>query len=187
VELAEVDLGLRAVRVRLRHADLDAVQAEFGSAAGDIPGHRHLRQLGAALDDQPGQGAGTGQANPVIFCGDLNDEPMAATTQIIQGPGGSEIDFRPGSGFRTGDRGDGYRMWNLYRLLPPEGPNYSRIYRGRGELIDHVFASHRLVNSDNIPAVQIVAASPLPSMTDDPTPPTSAPSDHAAVVATFSL
>ena len=40
----------------------------------------------------------------------------------------------------------------------------------RGELIDHVFASHRLVNPDNIPAVQIVAASPLPSMTDDPTP-----------------
>jgi endonuclease/exonuclease/phosphatase family metal-dependent hydrolase len=141
----------------------------------------------AAVGDQPGEGAGTGQANPVIFCGDLNDEPLAASTQIIQGPGGSEIDFRPASGFRTGDSGDGYRMWNLYRLLPPEGPNYSRIYRGRGELIDHVFASHRLVNPDNIPAVQIVAASPLPSMTDDPTPPTSAPSDHAAVVATFSL
>ena len=121
----------------------------------------------------------------MIFCGDLNDEPLAATTQIIQGPGGSEIDFRPGSGFRTGDSGDGYRMWNLYRLLPPEGPNYTRIYRGRGELIDHMFASHRLVNPDNIPAVEIVAASPLPSMTDDPTPQTSAPSDHAAVVATF--
>ena len=141
----------------------------------------------AAAGDQPGEGAGTGQANPVIFCGDLNDEPLAATTQIIQGPGGSEIDFRPGSGFRTGDRGDGYRMWNLYRLLPSEGPNYSRIYRGRGELIDHVFASHRLVNPDNIPAVEIVAAGPLPSMTDDPTPPTSAPTDHAAIVATFSL
>jgi hypothetical protein len=78
-------------------------------------------------------------------------------------------------------------MWNLYRLLPPEGPTYSRIYRGRGELIDHVFASHRLVNPDNIPAVEIVAASPLPSMTDDPTPQTSAPTDHAAIVATFSL
>jgi hypothetical protein len=33
-------------------------------------------------------------------------------------------------------------MWNLYRLLPPEGPNYSRINRGRGELIDHVL--HRI-------------------------------------------
>jgi endonuclease/exonuclease/phosphatase family metal-dependent hydrolase len=141
----------------------------------------------AAAGDQPGEGTGSGQANPVIFCGDLNDEPSAATTQIIQGPAGSEIDFRPGSGFRTGDRGDGYRMWNLYRLLPSEGPNYSRIYRGRGELIDHIFASHRLVNPDNLPAVEIVAAGPLPSMTDDPTPQTSAPTDHAAIVATFSL
>jgi len=63
----------------------------------------------------------------------------------------------------------------------------ARIYRGLGELIDHVFASHRLVNPDTIPAVEIVAASPLPSMTDDPSPQTSAPSDHAAMVATFSL
>jgi hypothetical protein len=76
-------------------------------------------------------------------------------------------------------------MWNLYRLLPPEGSNYTRIYRGRGEVIDHVFTSHRLVNPDNIPAVEIVAASPLPSMTDDPTAQTAAPSDHAAVVATL--
>jgi endonuclease/exonuclease/phosphatase family metal-dependent hydrolase len=134
----------------------------------------------AAASDPPGEGPGTGHTSPVIFCGDLNDEPLAATTQIRDR-------LRPGSGFRTGDNGDDYRMWNLYRLLPPEDPNYSRIYRGRGELIDHIFASHRLVNPDNIPAVQIVAASPLPSMTDDPTPPTSAPSDHAAIVATFSI
>jgi hypothetical protein len=148
----------------------------------------------AALDtvltadgDRPGDGFDTGTTNPVILCGDLNDEPLAATTQIIQGPGGSEIDFQPGSGFRIGDLGDGFRMWNLYRLLPAEGANHTRIYRGRGELIDHIFASHRLVNPDNIPAVEIVAATPLPSMTDDPTAPTTAPSDHAAVVATFRI
>jgi endonuclease/exonuclease/phosphatase family metal-dependent hydrolase len=141
----------------------------------------------ASYGDAPGEGSGSGQTNPVVFCGDLNDEPLAATTQTIQGPGGSEIDFRPGSGFCTGDRGDGYRMRNLHRLLPPEGPNYTRIYRGRGELIDHIFASHRLVNPDNIAAVQIVAAGPLPSITDDPTPHTPAPSDQAAVVATFNL
>jgi endonuclease/exonuclease/phosphatase family metal-dependent hydrolase len=136
---------------------------------------------------QPGDGPDTGWTNPVVFCGDLNDEPLAATTQIIQGPGGSEIDFRPGSGFRSGDSGDGYRMWNVHRLLPPDGPQHTRIYRGRGELIDHVLASHRLVNPDNIPGVEIVAASPLPSMTDDPTGQTTAPTDHAAVVATFHL
>jgi hypothetical protein len=58
----------------------------------------------------------------------------------------------------------------------------------RGELIDHVFASHWLVNPDDIPAVEIVhRGGSLPSMTDDLTPKTSAPSDHAAIVATFSL
>jgi hypothetical protein len=51
----------------------------------------------------------------------------------------------------------------------------------------HVLASHRLVNPDNIPAVEIVAATPLPPMSDDPIPQTSAPTDHAAIVATFSL
>ena len=53
VELAEVHLGLRARQMRLRHADLDPVQAELGLAAGHIPRHRHLRQGGAVLGDQP--------------------------------------------------------------------------------------------------------------------------------------
>jgi predicted extracellular nuclease len=145
------------------------------------------RVLTAAGGDEPGIGPGTGKDSAVIMLGDLNDEPVAATTQIIQGPGGSEIDFRPGCGFRRGDAGDGYRMWNLYRLLAPEGLGYTRVYRGRGELIDHVFASHRLVNPDNIPAVEIVAATPLPSMDDDPSPRPPAPTDHAAVVATFTV
>lgn len=146
-----------------------------------------LDQTLTAPGDQPGTGPGTGKDTAAVFVGDLNDEPLAASTQIIQGPAGSEIDFRPGSGFRTGDQGDGYRLWNLHRLLPPDGPNHTRIYRGRGELIDHIFASHRLVNPDNIPAVGIVAATPLPSMDDDPSPRTPAPSDHAAVIARFNI
>jgi predicted extracellular nuclease len=140
-----------------------------------------------ATGDQPGTGSGTGTDTPVVVLGDLNDEPRAATTQILQGPGGSEIDFRPGSGFRRGDEGDGYRMWNLAPLLPREGPDYTRIYRGRGELIDHILASHRLVNPDTVPAVEVVAATPLPSIDDDPRPRPPAPTDHAAVVATFSV
>lgn len=64
--------------------------------------------------DEPGL-VGGGPA--VVFCGDLNDEPDAATTQIIQGPTGSEIDPRSGSAFQRPDRGDGYRMWNLAPLL----------------------------------------------------------------------
>jgi hypothetical protein len=119
----------------------------------------------------------------VVFWGDLNEEPLAATSQIIQGPGGSEIDFCPSSGFQTPDQRDGWRMWNLYPLVP--APASTRIYRGRGELIDHIYASQRLVNPANLPTIEIIAAAPLPSVTDDPD--NVEPSDHAAVVATFTL
>ena len=146
-----------------------------------------LDELLTADGDAVGDGPGAGRTRPVIFCGDLNDEPGAATTQIIHGPGGSEIDFRPSSGFHTGDQGDGWRMWNLYKLLPLEGPNYTRIYRGRGELIDHVFASHRLVNPTNLPQIEIIAATPLPSVDDTPPARQPTPSDHAAVIATFTI
>ena len=146
-----------------------------------------LDQLLTKPGDPIGDRDGRGIQLPVVLCGDLNDEPQAATTQIIQGPGGSEIDLRPGSGFQSSDRFDGWRMWNLYRLLPLDGPTYTRVFRGRGELIDHIFASHRLVNPDNIPTVRIMAATPLPSMTERPPAVPTAPSDHAAVVATFRI
>ena len=147
---------------------------------------RHAGPLLTAGGDEPGIGPGTGKDSAVILLGDLNDEPLATTTQIVRGAGGSEIDFRPRSGFLRGDAGDGYRMWNLYQLRAPEGWA-TRVYRGRGELIDHVFASHRLVNPDNIPAIEIVVATPLPSMDDDRSPRPPAPTDHAAVVATFTV
>ena len=134
-----------------------------------------------------GHGDGTGRETAIVCCGDLNDEPAAATTQIVQGPGGSEIDLRAGSGFTTPDRGDGWRLWNLAPLLPTEPAPATRIYRGRGELIDHVFASRRLVGPDRLPTVRLETATPLPSMTDVPAFAPPAPSDHAAVVATFSL
>jgi hypothetical protein len=122
----------------------------------------------------------------VIFCGDLNDEPLAATTQIIQGPGGSEIDFRRDRASEPATVATatlcGTSTVSCHPMARP-----TAAHTEDAALIDHVFASHRLVNPDNIPAVEIVAASPLPSMTDDPTPQTSAPTDHAAIVATFSL
>jgi len=137
-----------------------------------------------ADETQPGR-PGAGTQRPVILLGDLNDEPRSATTQILLGPGGSEIDFRPGSGFQRPDAGDEWRMWNLHRLLPADGPSGTRIYRGRPELIDHILASHTLVHPGNLPTVEIVPATALPSMTDDPTLDHPAPTDHAAVIATF--
>jgi len=58
-----------------------------------------LDEVLTAPGDDTGHGAGTGRDERVVFCGDLNDEPLAATSQIIQGPGGSEIEFRPNHHF----------------------------------------------------------------------------------------
>jgi len=132
--------------------------------------------------------AGKGRNTAVVFCGDLNDEVEAATTQIIQGPSGSELGT---NGFFRNDQGDGFRMWNLAPLLPAVGnkPAFTRRFRDRGELIDHIFASQKLVNPDNIPAVRtIMSPDPLPNMDENPNARRNEPgSDHAAVVARFEV
>ena len=79
----------------------------MGSSAGVPDRHRHRRPGGAAaarwappLTDRArcrmGVFAnelldGQGRERAVIVLGDLNDEPTAATTQILLGPPGSEI------------------------------------------------------------------------------------------------
>src|SRR6478735_9446274 len=74
----------------------------------------------------------------VVVLGDLNDEVEAATTQILNGPPGSEIGT---TGFDRPDNGDAQRLWNLAPRIPAE-QRFSRIYRGRKQLIDHIFVSH---------------------------------------------
>ena len=66
----------------------------------------HLEGL---LDDQ-------GRRMAVVVAGDLNDGLDAATTQLLQGPPGSEIGT---PGFARPDRDDGERMWNLAPNIPP--------------------------------------------------------------------
>jgi hypothetical protein len=120
-------------------------------------------------------------------------EPEAATTQNLQGPPGSELGT---GGFPHGDKEDSYRLWNLAPLLnqgpdgeSPAEPPYTRIFKGRGAMIDHILASHRLVNPRNKPEARTVLATEgLPSVTEDPGERGAVPaSDHAAVVASFSL
>jgi len=71
----------------------------------------------------------------------------------------------------------------------PEETRYSRIYQGRGELIDHLLVSKALL--DAVGDVRSVvdhgtAQAALPSITDSPSQRRDAPgSDHAPVVATF--
>jgi endonuclease/exonuclease/phosphatase family metal-dependent hydrolase len=123
-----------------------------------------------------------GKGLPAIMCGDLNDTVQAATTQMLLGPPGSEIDTR---GFKSPDKGDAQRLWNLAPLMPA-GRNYSRINQGRPELIDHILVSELLVRKVDVNSVGSVIAEPLPSITPVPTVRLNEPSsDHAPVVATF--
>jgi len=149
---------------------------------------QRLNEILADPNDPGNMAAGTGKKTALVFCGDLNDEVEAATTQIIQGPSGSEIGT---GGFPLADQGDGFRMWNLAPLLPKVGnePAFTRKFKGRGELIDHIFASRVMVNPDNMPTARtIMSPDPLPNMDDNPNARRNEPgSDHAAVVATFQV
>ena len=149
---------------------------------------QRLNEILADPNDPANIEAGTGRTTAAVFCGDLNDEVEAATTQLIKGPQGSEVGTE---GFNRQDKGDGFRMWNLAHLLDPvDGrPPYTRMYQGRGELIDHIFDSHRLVNPGNEPFVRtLMDPEPLPNMGDNPNARQNEPgSDHAALVATFNI
>ena len=78
----------------------------------------------------------TGNQEPLIVVGDLNDVPDAVTTQTILGPEDLDV-HRP-------DQGDDTRLYNLAEFIP-ESRRYSRIYRRRGELIDHICVSRELL------------------------------------------
>ncbi|MBP2706103.1 hypothetical protein JOL79_20040 [Microbispora sp. RL4-1S] len=84
---------------------------------------------------------GQGEARQVMVTGDFNDEPEAATTQILLGPPGSELGT-PGAD--QPDRGDKARLWNLAPRIPA-AERFSRVFHGRGELIDHLLVSHALL------------------------------------------
>jgi endonuclease/exonuclease/phosphatase family metal-dependent hydrolase len=155
-------------------------RARFGAYALDLRAAEAVTlraHFTSVLDDQ-------GTSLPVLLCGDLNDGVDAATTQLLQGPPGSELET---AGFGRPDHGDGQRMWNLALRIPVE-QRFSRVFRGRRELIDHVFASRMLLSP--LPDVTTAAAGPatLRSITEDPRAEVGKPgSDHAAVVATFQL
>ncbi|MET0741468.1 MAG: endonuclease/exonuclease/phosphatase family protein [Candidatus Nanopelagicales bacterium] len=127
---------------------------------------------------------GAGPSTALILAGDLNDGADAATTQILLGPGGSEIGT---AGENRPDRGDGWRLWNLAPLLQPlpdGSAAYTRIYRGRREVIDHLLVTRAVLDRLDRTSVRVVLDSPLPSVADDPTRRRGAiGSDHAPLVA----
>jgi endonuclease/exonuclease/phosphatase family metal-dependent hydrolase len=134
---------------------------------------------------------GHGQERRVLVCGDLNDTPEAATTELLLGPPGSQLGT---GGFDHPDAGDGNRLWNLAPEMPAGDPetgqeaaNWSRINNGQKELIDQILVSHALVTALDsteslpVPGIKSVTADPASLAGMD------APSDHRPVVARFTL
>ena len=157
----------------------EGLRARYGAYAL----FRRAAEAVTVRDAATGLLAGHGQQRAVIVLGDLNDEPTAATTQILSGPPGSEIGT---PGYDQPDAGDGQRLWNLTARIPAE-QRYSRIYRGQRELIDHILVSHLVThhNGDG----DVTAGGPEPaSIGDDPNARRDEPaSDHRPVIATIDL
>ena len=134
----------------------------------------------------------TGHPQPaIVVLGDLNDEVEAATTQIVNGPPASEIGT---AGFDRPDNGDAQRLWNLAPRIPAT-QRFSRIYRGRKQLIDHIFVSHALVIFVSHALVGKIAQDHVttdavgrtPSIDDDPTQRRAPGSDQRPVLASIDL
>jgi predicted extracellular nuclease len=87
-------------------------------------------------------------------------------------------------GLRAARQGDGARLWNHAPLIPGDC-RFSRVFRGRRELLDHILVSHALVQ--RVEGVDTWPGEP-PSITEDPTERRDEPaSDHLPVVARFRL
>jgi len=193
-------MGRGALRFRVR--DVDLVTCHLKSKLLSFPGGRfsprdegERARFGAyALHRRAAEAVtvracadrllgGRGEERAVIVLGDLNDVPLAATTQIFLGPPGSEIGT---AGYERPDRGDPWRLWNLAPLIPAER-RFTRVFEGRREMIDHVLASRFLVTRAT--AVDTgTGPPPPPSIGPDPRARRDAPaSDHAPVVARFDL
>jgi endonuclease/exonuclease/phosphatase family metal-dependent hydrolase len=170
--------GALRARVRTPHGTLDIVTCHLKSKLITYPGRRfqpsdegqRARYAAYALYRRTAEATtlrvfansllrGQGRRRRLLVVGDLNDEPRAATTQILQGPPGSELGT---AGALRDDAGDGWRLFNLAPLLP-EGQRASRIFRGRGELIDHLFVSRALLET----VTQVATVAPATAGVDN--------------------
>src|SRR4051812_25863088 len=146
--------------------------------------NRRAAEAAAVRDWATASLAGDWAGRPLLVCGDLNDTLDAATTQLLFGPPGSQ--FGTG-GFDRPDAGDAQRLWDTgYWMAPPN--NWSRMFAGRGELIDHILVSHALTQPPRDAATVPID---VPSIGTRPqTTPRAAgqpPSDHRPAVAHFDL
>jgi hypothetical protein len=129
----------------------EAVRARFGLYAL----HQRAAEAASIRSWATDQLQGHGQERHLLVCGDLNDTPQAATTQLLLGRPGSQLGT---GGFNQPDWGDGNRLWNLAPRMPAGDPvtgkgaaNWSRINNGIKELIDQILVSHLLVHALRAP------------------------------------
>jgi endonuclease/exonuclease/phosphatase family metal-dependent hydrolase len=120
-----------------------------------------------------------GGVQNLVVLGDMNDTELAATTQILYGPDGSQMGT---PGFDRPDAGDASGLWNIAPRIP-DGHRFSRLHGGDRELIDHILLSHtqvqNLVGADAY-IQDITTIGNTPSSRRDATVP-----DHAPVTATI--
>jgi endonuclease/exonuclease/phosphatase family metal-dependent hydrolase len=146
----------------------------------------------AFLNDEI-QNAGTADLRTVVL-GDLNDGPLAATTQLLLGPADGDI--------QTADSLDRVRLHNVtdavplrgtnFRTFLPENERYSRMNEGQPELIDNVLASKNLIYEGSefkvISARSFVELIQGQSVTSDPNARSNATApDHAPVMVEFDV
>lgn len=124
---------------------------------------------------------GQGQQRAVVVLGDLNDTERSATTAMLNGPGGSEMGT---PGFDRPDQGDATRLWNLAPAIPAER-RFTRTYRGRPEMIDHILVSRALLDGlGNVDTIDVGAG----SVNDTPGDRAGDPaSDHRPVITDLTL
>ena len=170
------------VRVLIQDTDIDLIAAHFKSKLLTFPNGRfspldegerarfgayalYRRAAKAVTVRAAATALLTSDDNAsVMVLGDLNDEVEAATTQILNGPTGSEIGT---GGFDQPDHGDRQRLWNLaatHSRRPTLQPHLSGT-----QGTDHIFVSHALVGKIAQDHVITDAAGPTPSIDDDPT------------------
>ncbi len=214
VPMDRMGRGALRIRVRVGGTPVDLLTAHLKSKLLSFPGTRGPRfstrdeterlDVGLAAVTRRAAEAGTlrdaanrllvGNAGTrLIVLGDLNDVPEAATSQLLLGPPGSEIGT---GGFDPADRGDDARLFNLAPLFP-EGRNYSRIFRGRRELIDQILVSEEMLPREPtgrrrlpeaVDSVVDFADADLASIGEAPRSLMEAEApDHAPVLARFAL
>jgi endonuclease/exonuclease/phosphatase family metal-dependent hydrolase len=203
-------------RVRLTTAHLKSKLISYPAPASNprfFPHDEHERARGAglgllrrtaeavALRCQLNAVMQPNEATHTIVLGDLNDEPRAATTQLLLGPEDADA--------TAADQLDYTRLYNLMAGIPRQGgatedkwflaeaESYTRIYKGHGELIDHILVSKGLLGSSEdlrqdrwrVQEVRSLVASILgQSIGDDPVERIGERRpDHAPVYARFDL